>query len=95
MDSVLQGRYQGKLEHRMVPLYETLPPPRRLNVAAPVPPQPVGSSTASGSQPISHTVVTPAPASRSPIEPSTDSVVDYKVGITANICRVAEKRKVV
>lgn len=27
MDSVLWGHYQGKLEHRVVPLYETLPPP--------------------------------------------------------------------
>ena len=49
MDSVLRGRYQGKLEHLVVPLYETLPPPCRLTAAAQVPPQPVGSSTASGS----------------------------------------------
>ncbi|CAH1433873.1 unnamed protein product [Lactuca virosa] len=59
------------------------------------PPQPVGSSTASEIQPGPHTVVTPAATSRPPVEPITDNAVDSKIGITANIRRVAERRKVV
>ncbi|CAH1413195.1 unnamed protein product [Lactuca virosa] len=95
MDSVLRGRYQGKLEHRVVPLYENFPPPRRLGAVTSAPPQLVGSSTASESQPCPHTVVTPTATSRPPVEPVTDNAVDSKIGITTSVHRVAEKRKVV
>ncbi|CAH1437667.1 unnamed protein product [Lactuca virosa] len=91
----MRGRYQRKLEHRVVPLYETLPPPRRLGVVTSAPPQPVGSSTASESQPGPHTVVTPAATSRPPVEPITDNAVDSKTKITATVRQVAEKRKAV
>lgn len=50
MDSVLQKRYQGKLEHQVVPLYEVLLPPCRLSAPGVAPPQLVGSFTATGSQ---------------------------------------------
>lgn len=93
MESVLRCRYQRKMEHRVVPLYETLPPPHRLIAIAPVPPLPVGSSTTSGNRPGSHTVVTLSTASPKPTGSATDGVVDSKVGIVAGARRVAEKRK--
>ncbi|CAH1447387.1 unnamed protein product [Lactuca virosa] len=69
--------------------------PRRLGVVTSAPPQPVGSSTASESQPGPHTVVNPATMSRPPVEPITDNAVDNKIRITVSVRRVAEKRKVV
>lgn len=95
MDSVLRGCYQGKLEHHVVNLYETLPPPRCLTNVVRVPPQPVGSSIASEGQSSSHTVTTPPTASRSSTGLATDGVVDNKVGIVVGDRWVAEKRKVV
>lgn len=68
--------------------------PRRLSASVPAPPQSVGSSIASGSQPGSNTIVALAVMSRPSVEPANDSVVDSKTGIDASIRRVAEKRKV-
>lgn len=72
-----------------------LPLPKHLSDAAPVPLHPMVSSTVSGSQPGSNTPVAPVVMSRPPAKPTTDSVVDSKVGIDVVVCRVAEKRKVV
>ncbi|CAH1440029.1 unnamed protein product [Lactuca virosa] len=95
MDSVLRGRYQGKLLHHAVRLYETLPPPRRLSVVILVPPQPVGSSTISERRPGSHTVVTPATVSPGPNGSAADDVVNSKVGTVTTARRIAGKRKAV
>lgn len=93
MDSVLQKRYQRKLEHWVVPLYETLPPTRHLSVYVVVPPQLVGSSTMLGSQPVSKVSLTLDIIHHPSSEPSTDDVVDSKDGIIANVRQAAEKRK--
>lgn len=95
MDSVLRGRYKGKLLHRVVPLYETLPPPHRFSVVIPVSHRPIGSSTTSEGRPGSHTVVTPAVASPGPTRSAADDAVDSKFGIVTNARRFAEKRKVI
>lgn len=69
--------------------------PCHLSAAAPIPPQPVGSSITLERQLGSYTVVAPTTGTRLLTGPTADSVVGNKVGVMARIRRVAEKRKIV
>lgn len=77
----------------MVPLYEVLPPPCRLSAPAMASPQPMGSSTATGSQPAPNFAQSPVVIPRPSSEPLSDDVVDSKYGFITSVRYVAEKRK--
>lgn len=92
MDSVLQGRYQGNWSAAWC--HGTrLCLPRHLSSATQAPPQPMGSSTTSRSQPGSHAIVTPVSMSRPPVQPTADNMVESKVGIATSARRVAKNKE--
>lgn len=93
MDSVLRKRSQGKLEHRVVPLHEVLPPPRRLSAPIVALPQLMESSSTTGDQPALEVSLSPALIPRPSGEPLTEDVVDSKDWMISNVLHFEEKRK--